>query len=245
MCLNGIIGLLTAVTLLVAIPSVAGDKNVLFRDDFETLDNWRPFYLPKIKQHSTYVIHAEGDTTVLKAESVASASALVYKDTFSVYDYPCAQWRWKVENVYRGGDARIKQGDDYPMRVYVVFPYDPTEAGFFEKVKNTAAKLVYGEYPPHSTLTYLWANKRHEEAILTSAYTRKSRLIPLQAGSQHIGAWHVESVNIIEDYVKAFGVKPPEKAGIAIMNDSDNTGEQSVSYLDYIEVYREMENNDS
>jgi hypothetical protein len=55
----------------------------------------------------------------------------------------------------------------------------------------------------------------------------------------------VESVNIIEDYVKAFGVKPPEKAGIAIMNDSDNTGEQSVSYLDYIEVYREMEINDS
>ncbi len=182
MGLNRMIGLLTAITLLVAIPSVAGDKNVLFRDDFETLDNWRPFYFPKIKKYSTYVIHAEGDTTVLKAESFASASALVYKDTFSVYDYPCARWRWKVENVYRSGDARNKQGDDYPMRVYVVFQYQPGEAGFFTKVKNAAAKLFYGEYPPHSTLNYLWANKRHEEAILTSTYTGKSKLIALQAG---------------------------------------------------------------
>ena len=45
--------------------------------------------------------------------------------------------------------------------------------------------------------------------------------------------------------MNAFGCKPPEKAGIAMMNDSDNTGEQSVSYLDYIEGYREMVINDS
>ena len=32
---------------------------------------------------------------------------------------------------------------------------------------------------------------------------------------------------------------------VGIMNDSDNTGEQSISYLDYIEVYWEMESNDS
>ncbi len=31
----------------------------------------------------------------------------------------------------------------------------------------------------------------------------------------------------------------------AIMNDSDNTGEHSVPYLDCIEVYREMGNDDS
>ena len=242
---NPIVGLLTVLTILAAIPSRAGDKNVLFRDDFENLNNWKPFHFPKIKQHSTYSIHTEGDISLLMAESSASASALVYKDTFSVYEYPCARWRWKVENVYRGGDARNKQGDDYSMRVYIVFQYEPAEAGFFAKVKNSAAKLFYGEYPPHSTLNYLWANKRHEESILTSSYTPKSKLIPLQAGGEQTGTWWVERVNIVEDYVNAFGFKPPERAGIAIMNDSDNTGEQSVSYLDYIEVYREMEINDS
>jgi hypothetical protein len=47
-----------------------------------------------------------------------------------------------------------------------------------------------------------------------------------------------EEANILEDYTKAFGAAPPAIASIAIMNDSDNTGESSVSYVDYIEVYK-------
>jgi hypothetical protein len=242
MYLNRVI-LLTA--FLAAIPCFAGERTVLFRDDFNTLENWKPFYFPKIKQYSTYSIHAEGNSSVLKAESSSSASAVVYKETFSVYDYPCARWRWKVENVYSGGDARIKKGDDYAIRVYIFFLQEPSRQTFFEKAKNKAVRLFYGAYPPHSTLNYLWANREHTEPVLASTYTPQSKLIPLQAGRTGVGMWHIEKVNIVEDYVKAFGSKPPSTAGIAIMNDSDNTGEHSVSYLDYLEVYREMENNDS
>ena len=230
---------------LAAIPCLAGERNVLFRDDFNTLEKWEPFYFPKIKQYSTYSIQTEGDDSVLKAESSSSASALVYKETFSVYDYPCARWRWKVENVYSGGDARIKKGDDYAIRVYIFFQQEPSQQTFFEKTKNKAVRLFYGAYLPHSTLNYLWANREHSDPVLTSTYTPQSKLIPLQAGRTGVGMWHIEKVNIVEDYVKAFGSKPPSTAGIAIMNDSDNTGEHSVSYLDYLEVYRETENNDS
>jgi hypothetical protein len=35
-------------------------------------------------------------------------------------------------------------------------------------------------------------------------------------------------------------MKPPATASIAIMSDSDNTGEQAVSYIDYIKVYRDV-----
>ena len=230
---------------LAAIPCLAGERNVFFRDNFDTLEKWEPFHFPKIKQYSIYSIHAEGNNSVLKAESSASASALVLKKEFSVYDYPCARWRWKVENIYSGGDARIKKGDDYSMRDYVFFQYEPSQGKIFEKIKNATVRLFYGAYPPHSTLTYIWANREHEDPVLTSTYTPKSKLIPLQAGRKGIGMWHVEKVNIVQDYVKAFGSKPPDTAGIAIMNDSDNTGEHSVSYLDYIEVYRETENDDS
>jgi hypothetical protein len=45
-------------------------------------------------------------------------------------------------------------------------------------------------------------------------------------------------VDVFEVYREAFGVLPPRTASIAIMNDSDNTGERSVSYVDYIEVYK-------
>jgi len=36
----------------------------------------------------------------------------------------------------------------------------------------------------------------------------------------------------------AFGEDSPSQASIAIMNDSDNTGEGSVSYIDYIEIHK-------
>ena len=46
-----------------------------------------------------------------------------------------------------------------------------------------------------------------------------------------------QEVNILEDYKAAFGKDPPEIASIAIMNDSDNTKESSISYVDYIVIY--------
>ena len=39
----------------------AGQRQVLFREEFATLDNWRPFTFPKIKSHSTYTIERDGD----------------------------------------------------------------------------------------------------------------------------------------------------------------------------------------
>ena len=63
-------------------------------------------------------------------------------------------------------------------------------------------------------------------------------MIVLEAGKENVGRWMDEEVNIIEDYHKAFGEDPPPAASIAIMNDSDDTGESSTSYIDYIQVYR-------
>ena len=47
-----------------------------------------------------------------------------------------------------------------------------------------------------------------------------------------------ESVNILEDYRKAFGVDPPATAGLAVMSDTDNAGGSAAAYIDFIEVYR-------
>ena len=45
-----------------------------------------------------------------------------------------------------------------------------------------------------------------------------------------------ESVNVLEDYRKAFGKDPPAMAGLAVMSDTDNTGESAEAYLDFIEA---------
>ncbi len=221
----------------IAICGFAREPASLFREDFNDLKNWKPLTFPKIKKHSTYKIEKNGAESFLKTASEASASGLIYKNKFNVYEYPLVKWRWKVENVYQKGDAKTKKGDDYPLRVYIIFEYNPDSASFFDKVKYNTAKLVYGEYPPDSGLNYIWANKNHREYFITSAYTSRSKMIIRQKGVKNLGSWQNERVNIVEDYQAAFGEPPPARASIAIMNDSDNTGESSVSFIDYIEVY--------
>ena len=54
-----------------------------------------------------------------------------------------------------------------------------------------------------------------------------------------MGKWIVEKENIIEAYKKAFGENPPSMATIGFMNDSDNTKESAISFLDYIQVYED------
>ena len=152
-------------------------RNILFREDFASLDNWKPFFFPKIKKHSTYTIETNGQSHILKAESSGSASAIVYKDSFNVYEHPRVKWRWKVGNVYKKGDARTKEGDDYPIRVYIMFEYDPEQAGAFEKMKYGIARSIYGEYPPHSSLSYVWANKDEPGRFLASPYTNKAMMV--------------------------------------------------------------------
>ena len=213
------------------------EEKALLKEDFDNISSWEPLYFPKIKEHSSYAVESDDEGSYLKAESSASASGLVYREKFDVYKFPYAKWRWKVANVYAKGDAKNKKGDDYPIRIYIIFKYDPDKAGFRQKIKYKTAKVLYGEYPPDSALSYIWANKEYSERILTSKYTKKAKMILLQKGKTNIGKWQEQEVNILEDYKKAFGKNPPAVASIAIMNDSDNTRESSVSYVDYIEIY--------
>jgi hypothetical protein len=230
-----------AVFLLVSfivLPGYAQDKEVFLREDFNDLENWKPLFFPKIKEHTDYSIIKEDEETYLKAESNASASGLIFKKEFNVHEFTKVTWRWNITNVYKKGDAREKSGDDYPIRVYIVFKYDPEKASFGQKIKYGLARKIYGEYPPHSSLNYIWANRNHETNFITNPYADESKMIILQSGTENAGTWQNEEIDILGDYRKFFGEEPPSVASIAIMNDSDNTGESSVSYIDYIEVYK-------
>jgi len=211
------------------------NATVLLKEDFNTLENWKALHFEKIKEHSTYEIK----DSVLVAKSNASASGLQFKKTYNIYKYPILRFRWKVDNIYKKGDATQKDGDDYPMRIYIMFQYNPKEATFFKSLKYELAKSFYGAYPPQSALNYIWANKQHAQKMITSPYTDKSKMIVLDAGTFHVKQWREHRVNVLEDYKKAFGKNPPKNVSLAIMNDSDNTKESATSYVDFIEVLSE------
>jgi hypothetical protein len=227
-------------TLIIALVLLSGfvraEAGVFFRDDFRDLGNWEPLTFPKIERHTAYSAATEGGRSFLKAESRASASAIVLKKTFDVRSYPILRWRWKVDNVYRNATGTEKEGDDYPIRIYVMFAYDPRQADLMEKVRYAAIKALYGKYPPHSSLNYVWASDPRAGDVIVSPFTDEARMIVMERGAAKAGQWVGETADIVRDYRKAFGYDPPATASIAIMNDSDNTGEASVSYVEFIEI---------
>ena len=191
---------------------------------------WEPLTFEKINKHTDYRLVEDNGTTVVRAESDASASGLIRKIRIDPRKYPIIQWRWRATGVYENGDVTQKSGDDYPARIYIAFEYNPNKVGFWERTKFKAIKIIYGEYPPIGAINYIWASNAPKGKILPNAYTDRVKMIVVESGPNNTNNWVAESRNILEDYKTAFGEAPPMIRGIAIMTDSDNTGESTVTY---------------
>ncbi len=221
----------------VSIHTVAAPEKAV-DEQFSNLYNWRVLKFDKINTLSSYRAVKEGDTTILQTKSSAGASGLVYKKTFDIYEFPRIEWKWRVDGVIASGDATKKDGDDFPLRIYILFKYDPAIATAWEKVRFEAIKLIYGEYPPHSSINYIWANRKHSTQILPNPFTDRVQMIIKQSGDSQAGVWKIETADMLADYKRAFGKEPPATASLAIMTDTDNTGGSASAAVEYIKVYR-------
>jgi hypothetical protein len=214
----------------------AQERRVLLREEFDTLQGWKELTFRKIDRHSQYRAVRRDGTTVLEVVSEAAASGLILERIFDVFEYPILEWRWQVEDVLPGGDATRKEGDDYPIRVYVIFRYDPEKVSGLDRLRYEAARTFYGKYPPLASLNYIWANRPRRREPLVNPFSDRAMMIPVDGGREHLGEWRLHRVNVLEDYRLAFGEDPPREASLAVMGDSDNTGGNTRAYLDYLEV---------
>jgi hypothetical protein len=201
----------------------------------ELPDNWKPLTFKKVPQSTAYSLVRDGDTVVVQAVSRASASGLIREITIDPRDYPVVRWRWKIGNVLQKGDVSRKEGDDYPARLYVAFGYDSSKVGLLDKAKYEAARLLYGQYPPIGAINYIWASKEPKETVVPNAYTARTKMIVVESGAGALNTWVSEQRNILEDYRHAFGEEEPQSipmiSGVAIMTDTDNTGESATAYF--------------
>lgn len=161
------------------------------------------------------VVQTDGGAC-LKAESHGSASGLIRKISYSLDDYPILSWRWKVDNILDRGDERSKEGDDYGARVYVVFPH----------------------WIPYMTrsINYIWANKLPQGEAVPNTYYEKAMMVAVESGNDQVGRWRQARRNVLEDYRRLFGDEPPKVGAIAIMTDTDNTGESATACYDDIRL---------
>ena len=192
---------------------------------------WKPLHFSRIREYTQYFLVKNDDIVVVKAVSDRSASGLAREITIDPNDYPIVEWRWKIENIVKKSDVSRKEGDDYSARLYIMFEYDSSKVGIFEKIKYEAAKLFYGHYPPIATINYIWANHAPVGTVASNPYTDRVQMIVTQSGSDKLHQWVTVERNILEDYQRAFGEGPSKISGVAFMTDTDNTQESVVAYF--------------
>lgn len=163
------------------------------------------------KRKTVYSLVRDGERTVLKAESRSSASGLIRKMSFDPKARPWLRWSWKVAGTLKKGDERIKEGDDYAARVYVIFP-----GTFFWQTR---------------AINYIWANRLPKgDSIPNPFATKNVMMVAVESGGASAGKWLSEERNVYEDYVRLFGEEPPRAEGVALMTDSDNTGGEATAW---------------
>jgi hypothetical protein len=196
---------------------------------------WKTLSFKKIKRHTQYTVMQEEENFFVQAQSQNSASAIYKQVQIIPRDFPILSWKWKIDNIIQKSDPRKKSGDDYPARIYVAFKYNPKDASLWEKIRYGAIKAVYGSYPPKHALNYIWGPSFFNRGItLDNPYTNRTKMIVVESGTEKIGRWVQEERNVYEDYKRFFSSEPPEIEFIAIMTDTDNTGESCTAYYDDI-----------
>jgi hypothetical protein len=210
---NSIPWLVCLCILICSCLPVCADEILL--DDYKK--GLSPRWIEKsFKGKTEYQVTRQDDQWCIKATSRSSASALYYKIKYDLKDFPILTWRWKVDRVLAKGSAVHKDGDDYAARVYVVFP-----SWAFWKTK---------------ALNYIWANKLPIGQAVPNPFTANAMMIAVQSGPELTGQWIEETRNVLEDYRRSFGTDPPRAGAIAIMTDTDNTGEKAAAWYGPIRI---------
>lgn len=165
---------------------------------------------------TNYQLVREGKETVVKATSQAAASGLFKKKRIDLQLTPYLNWRWRVDKPLHALDEKTKSGDDYAARIYVVI-----DGGLF--FWNTKA------------INYVWASTLPVGESWPNAFAGKNvMMLALRSSTDKAATWYQEKRNVAADLKGFFGTEIRYIDAIAIMTDTDNSGQQTTAYYDDI-----------
>lgn len=149
--------------------------------------------------------------TSLRARSNDAASGRYKEVNVDLGTTPILHWTWKVDNLLDGVNEQTKAGDDYPARVYVVF----SGGLFFWRTR---------------AINYVWSSNQPVGTTWPNAFTGNAKMIAVQSGAEQLGQWVSEQRNVAEDYRQLFGEEPGNVDAVAIMTDTDNSGQRASAW---------------
>jgi len=174
-------------------------------------------------------LDADGRTTV-KARANASASGLVHALDIDPQQYPLLSWQWKVDDLIKTADNTTRHLEDSPVRVVVSFAGDIDNLPLDDRMFFDNVRLLTRQQLPYATLMYIWENRAPRDSVLPNLHTSRIKMIVAESGRDHVGTWQEVTRNVVEDYQRAFGEAPGRITAIAVMTDTDNTGENAQAW---------------
>jgi hypothetical protein len=193
---------------------------------------WTPLSLPKVPAPEVALV-ADGGDTVLRSRAKAAAGTVAHALAHDVAARPMLRWRWKVDRVVEKADLATKAGDDFAARVYVFFDVPAESLPLGARLGIFLARNVYGATVPTAALCYVWDNRHAPGTTRWNPYTDRVRTVVLRSGAA--GGWAPESRDLEADFREAFGAgwkgSVPRVTGIAIGNDTDQTGERVTAWF--------------
>ena len=137
---------------------------------------------------------------------------------FDPEQYPVLTWRWRVDRMPQRADISTRSGDDAAARLFVVFR-DAADPSIKRK------------------LEYVWDTNHAAGSIIPDPYSPDTmKAIVLESGSEKLGQWVPEKVNLVSDYQRAFGTKPGRVKTIAFGSNSEETHTATEADFDDLQI---------
>ena len=133
------------------------------------------------------------------------------------------RFSWNVPQLIAGADMGLREADDSPVRVVLVFEGDRSRFSAADAMLSELVRTVTGEELPYATLMYVWCNKREPGSVVRSTRTGRIRTLVVESGPRKLDQWLDYDRDIRADFERAFGEAPGALVGVGIMSDSDNT----------------------
>lgn len=204
---------ISIIVLLCTISIASADTIHVSRFATEGLAGWER---KNFKSETEYSVIKDGDKSVVMARSNSAASGIYKKIKLDPEQYRYLRWKWRVASPLHNAAEKVKKGDDYAARIYVVFP------GFF--------------FWQSKAINYVWGSRLNKEEFFPSPFTSNVAVVAIESGDEKAGTWVAEQRDILADYRNFFGSEPRKIGAIAIMTDTDNTESSATAWYTDITI---------
>ena len=162
-----------------------------------------------------YSVGSNENGNYLKAIADNAASGLGKEIKIDLNKTPFINITWKIEKDIPGIDETAKKGHDFAARVFVI--------------KKTGATAL-----SNRAINYVFSSNQVVGNNSPSPYTKKSVDNVLATTKTNLNEWVTVKANVKEDFKKFHNLDVNELDGIAIMSDTDNSKQKSITYYQNI-----------